>query len=89
MKEAQNPLSLVIPSEAFLAERGTRGSPRAATFLIALALFLTTLSSAQTLTGTVKNGTTGKPSAGDDVVLLSLTQGMEESARSKIGRAHV
>lgn len=38
---------------------------------------------AQTLTGTVKNATTGKPAAGDDVVLLSLGQGMEESGRTK------
>jgi len=38
---------------------------------------------AQTLTGTVKNGTTGKPGAGDEVVLLSLGQGMEEAGRTK------
>ena len=46
-------------------------------------LFLTTLASAQTLTGKVKNSTTGKPSAGDDVILLSLGQGMEEAGRTK------
>jgi len=39
--------------------------------------------SAQTLTGTVKNGTNQKPSAGDDVVLLKLSQGMEEAGRTK------
>lgn len=38
---------------------------------------------AQTLSGTVTNGTTGKPAAGDDVVLLTLMNGMNESARSK------
>ena len=38
--------------------------------------------SAQTLTGTVTNGSTKKPAAGDDVVLLSLGQGMEESGRT-------
>jgi hypothetical protein len=52
-----------------------------------LSLMLSTLlvvsASAQTLTGTVKNGTTNKPAAGDDVVLLSLSQGMEESGRTK------
>ncbi|HKF06367.1 MAG TPA: hypothetical protein VKB49_28880, partial [Candidatus Sulfotelmatobacter sp.] len=47
------------------------------------ALFLSTLAAAQTLTGTVKNSTTGKPAAGDDVVLLSLGQGMEEAGRTK------
>jgi len=38
---------------------------------------------AQTLSGTVTNGTTGKPVPGDDVVLLTLTQGMNESGRTK------
>ncbi len=51
--------------------------------LLAAALFLSTLASAQTLTGTVKNATTGKPAAGDEVVLLSLGQGMEEAGRTK------
>jgi len=31
----------------------------------------------------VKNGTTGKASAGDDVILIKLGQGMEEAARTK------
>lgn len=48
-----------------------------------LLLLLSTLSfAAQTLTGTVKNSTTGKPAAGDDVVLLALGQGMEEAGRT-------
>ena len=46
-------------------------------------LILGSVASAQTLTGTVKNGTTGKPAAGDDVVLLKLGQGMEEAGRTK------
>jgi hypothetical protein len=45
--------------------------------------FVSTLASAQTLTGMVKDSTTGKPAAGDEVVLLSLGQGMEESGRTK------
>jgi hypothetical protein len=44
---------------------------------------LATFASAQTLTGKVTNATTGKPAAGDEVVLLSLGQGMEESGRTK------
>ena len=44
---------------------------------------LATLVSAETLTGTVKNGTTNQPAAGDDVVLIKLAQGMEEAARTK------
>lgn len=51
--------------------------------LVALALLLCSVASAQTLTGTVKNSTTGKPAAGDEVVLLSLGQGMEEAGRTK------
>ncbi len=43
----------------------------------------TTFAAAQTLTGTVKNSTTGKPGAGDEVVLLSLSQGMQEAGRTK------
>lgn len=46
-------------------------------------ILLTTLVSAQTLTGTLKNSTTNKPAAGDDVVLITLGQGMEEAGRTK------
>ena len=46
-------------------------------------LLLGTLAFAATLAGTVKNGTTNKPGAGDEVVLLSLGQGMEEAGRTK------
>jgi hypothetical protein len=57
---------------------------RQATILIAFALLLSSsLASAQTLTGTVKNATTGKSAAGDEVVLLTLGQGMEEAGRTK------
>ena len=52
-------------------------------YIVILALLLSTLASAQTLTGTVKNATTGKPAAGDEVILLSLGQGMEEAGRTK------
>ncbi len=38
---------------------------------------------AETISGTVTNATTNKPAAGDDVVLLSLAQGMEEAGRTK------
>jgi hypothetical protein len=52
-------------------------------FLTAAVLLLTSLAAAQTLTGTVKNSTTGKPAAGDEVVLLKLGRGMEEAGRTK------
>ena len=44
---------------------------------------------AKTITGVVTNKTNNKPSAGDDVVLLKLVQGMQEIARAKTdGRGH-
>ncbi len=46
-------------------------------------LLLSALASADTLTGTVKNGTTGKVASGDEVVLLSLMGGMQEAGRTK------
>ena len=48
------------------------------------ALLISSLAaSASPLTGKVTNGTTKKPQGGDDVVLLSLSQGMQEAARTK------
>ena len=60
-----------------------QGLARNACMLLGLTLLLTAFAFAQTLTGVVKNGTTGKPASGDDVVLLKLGQGMEEAGRTK------
>jgi hypothetical protein len=49
---------------------------------VGIFLALAVLTSAQTITGTVKNGSTNKPAAGDDVILLSLSQGMAEAGRA-------
>ncbi len=46
-------------------------------------LLLTSFAAAQNITGTVTNATTGKPSAGDEVTLLSLSQGMQEVGHTK------
>jgi hypothetical protein len=46
-------------------------------------LFLTSLAAAQSLSGTVKNVTTGKPGAGDEIVLLKIGEGMEEAGHTK------
>lgn len=51
--------------------------------VLAAVLALGALSTATNLKGTVKNGTTGKPTTGDDVVLLDMSQGMQEAARTK------
>lgn len=41
------------------------------------------LASAATVSGTVTNGTNGKPAAGDEVVLIKLSSGMEEVGHTK------
>src|SRR5437868_11755477 len=47
-------------------------------------LALSSLTAAQAIRGAVTNGTTGKPAAGVDIILLNLGQGgMEEAARTK------
>jgi len=56
---------------------------RASTMLLFCVLLLTSFAAAQNITGTVINATTGKPSAGDEVTLLSLSQGMQEVASTK------
>jgi hypothetical protein len=55
---------------------------RAACLLLALAL-LPSAVAAGTLAGVVRNGTTGRPAAGVDVVLLSLQGGMEAVASTQ------
>ena len=70
------------PAFTYVTNRLRQEFSRAPLILIILAI-LTSLSSAQTLTGTVKNSTTGHPAAGDEVILFSLGQGMEEAGRTK------
>lgn len=53
------------------------------TVLFALLVLLGGTATASTLTGTVTNGTTNKASAGDDVILIKLSGGMQEAARTK------
>jgi len=56
---------------------------RASIHVALIVLLLTCFGAAQTLTGLVKNFTTGKPSVGDEVIVFSLGQGMRESGRTK------
>jgi len=46
-------------------------------------LLLSFVAVAQTLTGTVTNGTTNKPAAGDEVILINLSNGMDVAANTK------
>ncbi len=75
--------SAVLMESKDLVSACTFHRPRKPFAALAVLLLLASFASAQTLTGTVKNSTTGKPSAGDEVVLLSLGQGMEEAGRTK------
>lgn len=62
----------------------SRALPRPLAGLIVVTLMLLPLASyAATLSGTVTNGTTGKPSAGDEVILIKLAAGMEEAGHAK------
>jgi hypothetical protein len=66
------------------AKEFSRGNGSRRTILLTLVILLiTSFATAQTLTGTVRNVTVAAPAAGDEVVLLSLGQGMEEAGRTK------
>lgn len=55
---------------------------------IATALLVLSVSvAAQTISGTVTNGTSGKPAAGDEVILINLGNGMEVAANTKADSA--
>jgi hypothetical protein len=51
--------------------------------LVAILSLALTSAAAQTLTGTVTNGTTNKPAAGDEVILINLANGMDVAASTK------
>jgi hypothetical protein len=51
--------------------------------MLVLVAIVSVVATAQTITGTVTNGTTGKPAAGDEVTLLSLSRGMQEVGSTK------
>jgi hypothetical protein len=60
-------------------------SPRVTSVFLSffLALIVSTFASAETLTGTLRNGTSGRAAAGDEVILIKLGQGMEEAAHTR------
>jgi hypothetical protein len=72
------------PYSAFAPNRRRKAlSDQLKGLLVVTLLAFSSLAAAQTLTGTVKNSTTNKPAAGDEVVLIKLGQGMEEAGRTK------
>ena len=54
---------------------------------LVVVLVFVSFAAAQTLQGTVTNGTTGKPAAGAEVTLLSLANGMSEAGHTKTDAA--
>jgi hypothetical protein len=58
--------------------------PLTALRLVLLGIILNTAAFAGEITGTATNRTTQKPATGDDVILLKLSQGMQEAARTKV-----
>jgi len=55
--------------------------------LAAILLLGLASAAAQTLTGTVTDGTTNKPAAGDEVILINLSNGMDVAANTKADSA--
>ena len=55
--------------------------------LLAVMLALAAFGSAQTLTGTVSNGTNNKPAVGDEVILINLANGMDVAANTRADSA--
>jgi len=53
-------------------------------FLAAIFSLALASAAAQTLTGTVTNGTTGKPAVGDEVLLINLANGMDVGGSTKV-----
>ena len=81
-------LHVISRGRASSEKVGTASNELGASIRVVLvALLLTSFSAAQTLTGKVKNSTSGKPSAGDEVIVFKLGHGMEESGRAKTDAA--
>jgi hypothetical protein len=55
--------------------------------IVAIVSLTLATAAAQTLTGTVTNGTTNKPAAGDEVLLIDFTNGMNVAATTKADSA--
>ncbi|PYX30122.1 MAG: hypothetical protein DMG80_13015 [Acidobacteria bacterium] len=58
-----------------------------AQFLAAIVFTVSSFAAAQSLAGTVTNGTTSKPAVGDEVILINLSNGMEVADKTKADAA--
>ena len=82
----KNLLTIIPIEHVDQPEAGCGGKARkidASIHVALMVLLLTSFVAAQTLTGLLKNSTSGKPSAGDEVIVFSLGQKMRESGRTK------
>jgi hypothetical protein len=71
-----------------LRQQGALLTKFAKSALLTAILSLTLASAAaQTLTGTVTNGTTNKPAVGDEVILINLANGMDVAGSTKVDSA--
>jgi len=74
-----------IQKESFLT-KPTKPPLIAVTFSLCVLLLLAS-AHAQTLSGTVTNGTSNKPAAGDEVILINLANGMDVAGSTKADSA--
>lgn len=75
-------VDLVLASESLAERSPARNECKVSLSVALVVVILASFAAAQTLTGTVKNSTTGKPCVGDAVVLFKLGRGMEELGRT-------
>jgi hypothetical protein len=67
-----------------LRQQGVLLTKLAQSALLLIIFALAQTSAAQTLTGTVTNGTTGKPAVGDEVIIINLANGMDVGGSTKV-----
>jgi hypothetical protein len=75
-------VELMLATEPLVGRSPIRNECDVSLRVALVVVILASFAAAQTLTGKVKNFTTGKPSAGDAVVLFKLGRGMEEVGRT-------
>jgi hypothetical protein len=81
----ENSIPVSCSSKGVVLTKFAQSVLLAAIFSLAIASCAQT--PAQTLTGTVTNATTSKPAAGDEVILINLTNGMDVAGSTKADSA--
>lgn len=81
--EGPKPAFFSIPSGAAESRALPKSVEGPVVLCLLLAMSAAVLAPAQTLTGTVTNGTNGKPASAAEVILINLSNGMEEAGKTK------